>query len=95
MFMVCWVLLSLKLVRDNDKAFRFCMHVKRFAYEGDYMLTITKREQIGSIQDKAIYRVGAFQILPLAENLAGLNEEQVHFLYLTFDSVMDTDKWGD
>lgn len=43
---------------------------------GDYMLTITKREQIGSIQDKAIYRVGAFQILPLAENLAGLNEEQ-------------------
>lgn len=52
------------------------------------MLTITKREQIGSIHDKAIYRVGAFQILPLAENLAGLNEAQVHFTYFTFERVM-------
>jgi hypothetical protein len=41
------------------------------------MLTITKREQIGSIHGKAIYRVGAFQILPLAQNLSKLNEDQV------------------
>lgn len=95
MFVVCWDLLSLKLVRNNDKALRFHTHIKRFGCEGDYMLTITKREQVGSIQDKAIYRVGAFQILPLAENLAGLNEEQVHFMYFTLESVMDTDKWGD
>jgi hypothetical protein len=48
-----------------------------FFFEGDYMLTITKREQIGSIHGKAIYRVGAFQILPLAQNLSKLNENQV------------------
>ena len=47
--------------------------------KGDYMLTITKREQIGSIRGKAIYRVGAFQILPLASGLAGLNENQVNY----------------
>lgn len=41
------------------------------------MLTITKREQIGTIRGKTIYRVGAFQIFPLAENLSGLNENQV------------------
>ncbi|KAI7879226.1 SacI homology domain-containing protein [Mucor mucedo] len=45
-------------------------------WAGDYMLTITKREQIGTIYGKAIYRVGAFQILPLAENLSSLNENQ-------------------
>ncbi|KAI8640444.1 SacI homology domain-containing protein [Parasitella parasitica] len=43
---------------------------------GDYMLTITKREQIGSIQGKFIYRVGGFQILPLAQDLGKLNEDQ-------------------
>jgi hypothetical protein len=41
------------------------------------MLTITKREHIGFIHGKAIYRVAAFQILPLAENLSTLNENQV------------------
>lgn len=41
------------------------------------MLTITKREQIGTIHGKAIYRIGAFQILPLADNLNSLNENQV------------------
>lgn len=41
------------------------------------MLTITKREQIGTIQGKSIYRVGGFQILPLAQNLSNLNENQV------------------
>lgn len=42
------------------------------------MLVITKREQIGSIHGKGIYRIGAFQILPLAQNLSSLNEEQVN-----------------
>lgn len=41
------------------------------------MLTITKREQIGTVHGKAIYRIGAFQILPLADNLNSLNENQV------------------
>lgn len=41
------------------------------------MLTITKREQIGSVHGKAIYRIGAFQILPLAQNLNNLDENQV------------------
>lgn len=44
---------------------------------GDYMMTITKREQIGTIQGKAIYRVGGFQILPLAQDTSRLSEEQV------------------
>jgi len=43
------------------------------------MLTITKREQIGTIQGKAIYRVGGFQILPLAQDLSKLTENQVRF----------------
>ncbi|KAI8382402.1 SacI homology domain-containing protein [Blakeslea trispora] len=43
---------------------------------GEYMLTITKREKVGLIQDKVIYRVGAFQILPLAHNMNSLNEEK-------------------
>ena len=42
------------------------------------MLTITKREKVGSIQDKVIYRVGAFQILPLPHNMNKLNEEKVN-----------------
>lgn len=42
------------------------------------MLTITKREQIGTTRGKAIYRVGAFQILPLAQSLTGLDENQVN-----------------
>ncbi|KAL7312039.1 Phosphoinositide phosphatase sac1 [Mucor circinelloides] len=45
-------------------------------FAGDYMLTITKREQIGTIQGKAIYRVGGFQILPLAQDLSKLTENQ-------------------
>lgn len=49
---------------------------------GDYMLTITKREQIGTIQGKAIYRVGGFQILPLAQDLSKLTENQVRFYLL-------------
>lgn len=43
---------------------------------GDYMLTITEREIVGSIKGKNIYRVGAFQILPLAKHLDTLTEEQ-------------------
>ncbi|OBZ91577.1 Phosphatidylinositide phosphatase SAC1 [Choanephora cucurbitarum] len=43
---------------------------------GEYLLTITKREKVGSIQDKVIYRVGAFQILPLPHNMNKLNEER-------------------
>ncbi|KAI8376741.1 SacI homology domain-containing protein [Choanephora cucurbitarum] len=43
---------------------------------GEYLLTITKREKVGSIQDKVIYRVGAFQILPLPHNMNKLNEEK-------------------
>ncbi|GAN04253.1 conserved hypothetical protein [Mucor ambiguus] len=45
-------------------------------FAGDYMMTITKREQIGTIQGKAIYRVGGFQILPLAQDTSRLNENQ-------------------
>ncbi|CEP14242.1 hypothetical protein [Parasitella parasitica] len=45
-------------------------------WAGDYMLTITRREQIGAIQGKSIYRVGGFQILPLAQDLSKLDEEQ-------------------
>ncbi|KAF1799276.1 SacI homology domain-containing protein [Mucor lusitanicus] len=45
-------------------------------FAGDYMMTITKREQIGTIQGKAIYRVGGFQILPLAQDTSRLSEEQ-------------------
>ncbi|KAI8878461.1 hypothetical protein K501DRAFT_195846 [Backusella circina FSU 941] len=43
---------------------------------GDYMLTITKRDLISSIQGKNIYRVAAFQILPLALNENQLSENQ-------------------
>ncbi|KAI8971960.1 SacI homology domain-containing protein [Mycotypha africana] len=43
---------------------------------GDYMLVITDREEIGSIQGKKIYRIGAFQILPLAHNLNQLSVNQ-------------------
>lgn len=42
------------------------------------MIVITKREKIGTIHNKSIYRVAAFQILPLASNLSGLNEDQVN-----------------
>ncbi|GAA5806732.1 hypothetical protein MFLAVUS_000080 [Mucor flavus] len=45
-------------------------------WAGDYMLIITKREKIGAIHNKAIYRVAGFQILPLASNLSKLNETQ-------------------
>ncbi|KAI9344770.1 SacI homology domain-containing protein [Pilaira anomala] len=45
-------------------------------WAGDYMIVITKREKIGTIRNKSIYRVAAFQILPLASNLSGLNEDQ-------------------
>ncbi len=44
---------------------------------GDYMLTITEREVVGSIKGKSIYRIGAFQILPLARHLDALSEEEV------------------
>lgn len=44
---------------------------------GEYLLVITERESIGSIHDKNIFRVGAFQILPLARNLDKLTEEEV------------------
>lgn len=44
---------------------------------GDYMLTITEREVVGSIKGKNIYRIGAFQILPLARHLDALSEEEV------------------
>ena len=44
---------------------------------GEYLLAITERELIGSIHDKNIFRVGAFQILPLARNLDKLTEEEV------------------
>lgn len=44
------------------------------------MLIITKREKIGAIHNKAIYRVASFQILPLASNLSNLNETQVIFI---------------
>ncbi|KAG1141427.1 hypothetical protein G6F37_005868 [Rhizopus arrhizus] len=43
---------------------------------GDYMLTITEREVVGSIKGKSIYRIGAFQILPLARHLDALSEEE-------------------
>ncbi|KAI8997241.1 SacI homology domain-containing protein [Pilobolus umbonatus] len=43
---------------------------------GDYMMVITKRERIGSIRGKTIYKVAAFQILPLPLSLEGLNENQ-------------------
>ncbi|ORE02789.1 hypothetical protein BCV72DRAFT_43735 [Rhizopus microsporus var. microsporus] len=43
---------------------------------GEYLLVITERESIGSIHDKNIFRVGAFQILPLARNLDKLTEEE-------------------
>jgi len=42
-------------------------------------MTITKREQIGTIQGKAIYRVSGFQILPLAQDTNRLTEDQVSF----------------
>ncbi|KAG2231346.1 SacI homology domain-containing protein [Thamnidium elegans] len=45
-------------------------------WAGDYMLIITKREKIGTIHNKTIYRVAGFQILPLASNLSNLNETQ-------------------
>ncbi|KAL9549467.1 hypothetical protein MBANPS3_005195 [Mucor bainieri] len=45
-------------------------------FAGDYMMTITKREEIGMIQGKAIYRVGGFQILPLAQDTSRLSEDQ-------------------
>ncbi|KAK4509993.1 uncharacterized protein ATC70_006162 [Mucor velutinosus] len=45
-------------------------------FAGDYMMTITKREQIGTIQGKAIYRVSGFQILPLAQDTNRLTEDQ-------------------
>ncbi|GAA5796879.1 SacI homology domain-containing protein [Helicostylum pulchrum] len=45
-------------------------------WAGDYMLIITKREKIGTIHNKSIYRVAGFQILPLASNLSNLNETQ-------------------
>ncbi|KAI9472050.1 MAG: SacI homology domain-containing protein [Benjaminiella poitrasii] len=45
-------------------------------WAGDYLLTITQRELVGSIRGKSIYRVGSFQVLPLAHNLNKLNENQ-------------------
>ena len=41
------------------------------------MIVITDSESAGSIRGHDIYRVGSFQILPLARNLAGLSEYQV------------------
>ncbi|KAI9489823.1 SacI homology domain-containing protein [Zychaea mexicana] len=46
------------------------------AYLGYYMIVITNSETIGSIRGHDIHRVGSFQILPLARNLAGLTEIQ-------------------
>ncbi|KAI9283299.1 SacI homology domain-containing protein [Sporodiniella umbellata] len=43
---------------------------------GNYMLTITERELVGSIVGKNIYRIGSFQILPLAKNLDTLTEQE-------------------
>ena len=41
------------------------------------MVVITDSESAGSIRGHDIYRVGSFQILPLARSLAGLTEIQV------------------
>lgn len=57
---------------------------------GDYMLTITEREIVGSIKGKNIYRVGAFQILPLAKHLDTLTEEQVE-IYKPFHHKLYAD----
>jgi hypothetical protein len=46
------------------------------------MLAITKRDLISSIQGKNIYRVAAFQILPLALNENQLSENQVFYLHI-------------
>ncbi|KAG2226042.1 hypothetical protein INT45_002508 [Circinella minor] len=43
---------------------------------GYYMVVITDSESAGSIRGHDIYRVGSFQILPLARSLAGLTEIQ-------------------
>lgn len=44
---------------------------------GYYLIVITNRENVGTLRGHDIYRVGSFQILPLARNLNGLSEEQV------------------
>ncbi|KAJ8656399.1 hypothetical protein O0I10_007967 [Lichtheimia ornata] len=43
---------------------------------GYYLIVITNRENVGTLRGHDIYRVGSFQILPLARNLSGLSEEQ-------------------
>ncbi|KAI9020157.1 SacI homology domain-containing protein [Phycomyces nitens] len=43
---------------------------------GDYLIVITGRECIGNIRGHEVFRITAFQILPLPESLAGLSEAQ-------------------
>ncbi|ORX56736.1 hypothetical protein DM01DRAFT_1319763 [Hesseltinella vesiculosa] len=45
-------------------------------HAGDYMLVVTGRESIGSIQGKPIYQANRFEIIPLANGVANLPADQ-------------------